>query len=150
MKNVLKFAVIASFCLLIFSCKKEDTPPSSPELAEEEWNALPELPVLKPGEVSKYTNFVEVGDRITYNNLNVISNATPIYGERDMLVVEAQKCLLFLYKTDMGMSAMKYNYSITGVRVNGDIIYIKGSRENGSVVFIKYVFSTSHEYLYAY
>jgi len=150
MKNLLKLAAIISVFLLFSSCKKEDAPPSSPELAEEEWNALPELPVLKPGEVSKYTNFVEVGDRITYGGVNVISQATPLYGDKDMLVVEVQKCLLFIYKTDMGMSSMKYNYSITGVRVNGDIIYIKGSRENGSVVFIKYVFSTSHEYLYAY
>ena len=146
--------LFVGICLIaMLSCKKEGglyDVPSTPEQAEAEYLALPELPLLKVGEVNLSTNFVEVGDRINYGGQTVIRKVTPLYGSGDVLLVVDGGILVILYQTSTTISAMKYDYVITGVRVDKAKVYIKGVRTNGKDVFIKYDIDTSHEYLYKY
>lgn len=161
MKNL--SLLVSAFLVLVFtSC--EQTPDGinsqfsgiTIQQVEKIYDSLPDLAPLKSGEVNTLTNFKEDGKKITYAGETVLtlggSSFNYLYGTGDMLLIIYDGQPVILYKNTFDVSVMRYDYSITGVKIKDNVIYIKGYRVDHEI-FIVDVMETNkpnHEYVYGY
>ena len=164
MKKVVFLLCVACISSAFISCSIPGDTEADKEIAriqkeqvEKEYNALPELSPLTLSNLADSTNFTLTSDKktITYNGQSIsdANGMTPLYGSGDIMLLSSDKMFVVLYKNELNIDPMAYNkYSIIGVRVNGNMLYVKGNLD-GKTIFVKYVVGNGkpfHVYLYGY